>query len=189
MNAREFPQLETDRLRLRAFALTDAADVKRLAGDWQIADTTLNIPHPYEDGMAELWIANHPKQFAEEKGVTLAITLKREGTLIGAISLMNLVKDHQAELGYWVNPAFWNQGICTEAGRILLQYAFTELGLIRIHASHLTRNPASGRVMEKLGLRHEGSRRQHRKKWDIYEDQEVYGILKTEWVGGPKLST
>lgn len=57
------------------------------------------------------------------------------------------------------------------------------LGLLRIHASHLTRNPASGRVMQKLGMRHEGSRREHAVKWDKLEDLELYGILKREFAG------
>jgi hypothetical protein len=55
----ELPRLGTERLLLRPFALSDAADVLRLAGDRAIADTTLNIPHPYEAGMAEEWIATH----------------------------------------------------------------------------------------------------------------------------------
>jgi len=179
---REIPRLETERLLLRPFGPGDAVEVQRLAGDRLIADTTLNIPHPYEDGMADQWISNHPRIFAEGKGVTFAITLKSSGALVGAISLMGMTEDHQAELGYWIGSHCWNQGICTEAGLAVVRYAFSALGLIRVHASHLTRNPASGRVLQKLGMRHESSRRQHRKKWDKYEDLEVYGLLKDEWI-------
>jgi RimJ/RimL family protein N-acetyltransferase len=183
MPAPEIPPLESDRLILRPFVPADAPEVKRLAGDRRIADTTLNIPHPYEDGMAEKWIAAHPGIFAARQGVTFAMVLKPEGILVGAISLMHLTEGHQAELGYWVAPSFWNQGLCTEAGRLILRYAFSELNLIRVHATHLTRNPASGRVMRKLGFRHEGSRPKHRRKWDKFEDVEVYGVLKAGWSG------
>src|SRR4051812_1681184 len=124
---REIPTLKTERLSLRPFALADAADVTRLAGDPLVADTTLNIPHPYEDGMAVQWISGHSRTFAEEKGVTFAITLEPEGTLVGAISLMRMLTGHQAELGYWVASPYWNQGICTEAGTAVLKYAFSEL--------------------------------------------------------------
>jgi ribosomal-protein-alanine N-acetyltransferase len=63
----------------------------------------------------------------------------------------------------------------------VLQYGFSVLGLHRIHASHLTRNPASGRVMQKLGMVHEGCARQHVRRWDEFEDLELHGILAEEW--------
>lgn len=182
------PQLETGRLVLRPFTTADAAEVRRLAGDRAIADTTLNIPHPYEAGMAEAWIGTHQDTFDREQGVTLAITRKPDGVLVGAIGLMGLVKGHQAELGYWIGKPYWSEGYCTEAARVLLRYAFTDLALVRVHATHLTRNPASGRVMQKIGMRHEGCRRHHVKKWDQLEDVELYGILRQDWDEGAGLA-
>lgn len=175
---RSQPILETKRLILRPFALTDAPDVQCLAGDRAIADTTLNMPHPYEDGMAEAWIGSHQAIFDDGKGVHFAITLRSDGALVGAISLMGMVKGHQAEMGYWIGKPYWNQGYCTEAGRAVVSYAFSELGLARVHAGHLTRNPASGRVMQKIGMQHEGCRRQHVQKWGKFEDLDLYGILR-----------
>ena len=178
---KKIPTLQTERLRLRPYGIQDAADVQRLVGDSAIADTTLNIPHPYPDGLAAEWISKHQDAFAKEEGVTFAITRKSDDSLTGTMSLMGMVKGHQAELGYWIATPFWNQGFCTEAGQALLRYAFLELGLVRVHACHMTRNPASGRVMQKLGMLHEGCRRQHRIKGERYEDMELYGILKKEW--------
>ncbi len=175
------PKLETERLVLRPFGLKDAPEVQRLAGDWAIADTTGVIPHPYEDGMAEEWISTHQDAFDKAQEVNFAITLKPCGTLIGAIGFRDIVKGHQAELGYWIGKPYWNQGYCTEAARAVMQYAFDEYDLIRVHAVFFSRNPASGRVMQKLGMTHEGTRRQHVKKWDKYEDLELYGILRDEW--------
>lgn len=176
------PTLDTDRLCLRPFTLGDAAEVQRLAGERVIADTTLNIPHPYQKGMAEQWIAGHHTIFSEERGVTFAITRRLKNQLLGAISLMDMAKGHQAELGYWVGSEYWNQGICTEAAVAILRYAFLELGLVRIHARHLTRNPRSGRVMQKLGMLHEGARKSHVTKWDRLEDEEIYGVLKEDFI-------
>ena len=172
------PTFETKRLLLRPFELSDAKDVQHLAGDRAIADTTLNIPHPYKDGMAEDWISRHEDAFNKKEGVTFAVVDKKSGKLIGAMSLMGLAEGHQAELGYWIGKPYWNNGYCTEAGNAVMDYAFTALGLIRIHACHITRNPASGKVMKKLGMDYEGSRKQHAKRWDKSEDLELYGILK-----------
>ena len=174
------PTLETERLILRPFAVSDAGDVQRLAGVRAIADTTLNIPHPYGDGVAEEWISNHQGTFDDGKGVTFAITSRSDGSLFGAISLMGMVEGHQAELGYWIGEPFWGQGFCTEAACAVLDYAFGSLGLVRVHACHIKRNPASGRVMQKLGMRHEGSLSQHVKKGHRLEDLALYGILKED---------
>jgi RimJ/RimL family protein N-acetyltransferase len=177
---KKIPRLETERLILRPFGPVDAAEVMRLAGDRAVADTTLNIPHPYKKGMAEEWISTHQECFEKDQGVAWAITRKSDSALVGAISLMEMAKGHQAGLGYWIGKPYWNQGYCTEAGKAVLSCAFSDLSLMRIHACHITRNPASGRVMQKIGMRHEGCRRQHVKKWDKAEDLELYGILKTE---------
>ena len=150
------PTLTTQRLILRPFAPEDAPVVQRLAGDRAVADTTERIPHPYENGMAETWIATHPQQFRDLKECTFAIVLKDGQQVIGAVGLTLTMAHARGELGYWIGREFWNHGYCTEAARAVVEYGFSVLGLHRIHARHLTRNPASGRVMEKLGMQYEG---------------------------------
>jgi len=175
------PALHTERLILRPFRPEDAPAVQRLAGDPAIASTTTNIPHPYEDGLAEQWISNHAARYEAGECATFAITLRESGELIGAIGLEISREHRRAELGYWVGVPWWNQGYCTEAARALVAYGFRELSLHRIYAMHFRRNPASGKVMRKIGMRHEGSLRQHVSKWGTFEDVEVYGILREEF--------
>ena len=175
------PQLKTSRLILRSFDLADAKKVQILAGDRAIASTTLNIPHPYEDGMAEEWIRTHPEKFQRGEFVNFAIVLRSRNELIGAIGLALHQEHFHAEMGYWVGKPYWNQGYCTEAAREVLRYGFEELSLNRIHVMHLSRNPASGKVMKKIGMIHEGRRRQHILKWGVFEDVELYGLLKSEF--------
>jgi ribosomal-protein-alanine N-acetyltransferase len=174
------PTLETDRLSLRPFTLDDAPRVQELAGDRAIADTTLHIPHPYADGAAGAWIDTHDAEFAAGKSVVFAVALRSTDTLVGAIGLTLDSNDARAEMGYWIGKPYWNRGYATEAGRAVLDYAFNELELNRVYASYLRRNPASGRVMEKLGMQHEGRLRQHIRKWGVFEDLEVRGILRSE---------
>ena len=80
------PTIPLERLMLRPFQLEDASVVQKLAGDPYIAETTLYIPHPYEDGMAEAWIEPHAHNFHEERLLELAIVHKEESYLIGAIT-------------------------------------------------------------------------------------------------------
>ncbi len=186
----ERPTLNTARLVLRPFATEDGPDVQRLAGAEEIASVTLHIPHPYEDGLAEAWIATHQQQFDLGATVTCAVTLRDNGELIGAVGL-EVNKPHlYGELGYWIGVPYWRRGYCTEAARAIVGYGFDVLNLHRIYACHLARNPASGRVMRKLGMKQEGYLRHHVRKWGVFEDLVEYGLLRDEWAlaGRPLLA-
>ncbi|NLF32665.1 MAG: GNAT family N-acetyltransferase [Planctomycetes bacterium] len=179
------PTLTTPRLTLRPFAPADAADVSRLAGAREVAQTMLYMPHPYDEGMAERWIASLDGDWAAGRELNLAMTLAATGELIGSVGLSGMDNPHQrAELGYWVGVPYWGRGYCTEAARGLIRYAFAELGLHRVFAHHFTRNPASGRVLAKAGMTHEGTLRKHALRWGVFEDREVWGILATDSAAG-----
>lgn len=175
------PKFETERLILRPFEVSDAQRVRELAGDRLIADTTANIPHPYKKGMAEDWISSHENDFNSKKSVHLAIILKSTRELIGAIGLLIEKKFNRAELGYWIGKDLWNQGYCTEAARAIVEYGFSQLKLNKITSSHFLRNPASGKVMRKIGMKKEGFRKEHVIKWNKYEDLVEFAILRKEW--------
>lgn len=175
------PTLPTARLLLRPFALADAPEVRRLAGDREVAATTLRIPHPYPEGAAEEWIAAQKALFDDHKEINFAVVLRAGQALLGAIGLMLRTDDSKAELGYWIGRPYWGQGFCTEAARAIVRYGFEDLGLNRIYAHHMAHNPASGRVMEKLGMTREGRLRQHVAKWGRFEDVVAYGILREEY--------
>jgi RimJ/RimL family protein N-acetyltransferase len=181
------PTLQTERLVLRPFMLGDAPAVQRLAGDRAIADTTLSIPHPYPDGAAEEWIQGRTPRFSDGLGVTFAISDPADLSLLGAIGLVIQPAHAMAELGYWVAVPCWGRGYATEASRVVLDFGFRTLRLHRIHAHHLVRNPASGRVMQKLGMQLEGIHRHAVRKWGIFEDIAHYAILETDWpLAGPR---
>lgn len=173
--------IQTPRLILRPFCLRDAQAVQHLAGDWEIADTTSNIPHPYEDGMAETWIETNSPGNEAGALATFAIVLRDHQQLIGAIGLTLDRQNNKAELGYWVGKSSWNLGYATEAAKAILEYGFVDLRLNRIGARHFARNPSSGRVMQKVGMLLEGKARQATIKWGKYEDLILYGILHKEW--------
>lgn len=153
-----------------------------LAGDRDVAKTTLAIGHPYELSSAENWIATHQEGFEKGEQAVFAITLKNNHELIGAMGLGLNLDQEIAELGYWIGKSYWGKGYCTEAARAVLHFAFTKLRLNRVHAHHFSHNLASGRVMQKVGMHHEGCLRKHVKKWGEFFDVEAYGILRSVFV-------
>ncbi len=175
------PTLSGASLILRPFSARDAPVVQALAGAKEVASTTLTIPHPYEDGVAEAWIESHALGYAAGTLATFAIVERSAQQPVGAIGLSLKPAHARAEMGYWIGVPFWNRGYATEAARMMLRFGFEELGLNRIHAQHFVRNPASGRVLQKVGMRYEGRLRQHVQRWGNFEDLEQYGILAQEW--------
>ncbi len=169
------PTLTTARLLLRPLVPADAVDVQRIAGAIEVAGTTANIPHPYPDGAAEEFIAGRAPAWRDEIAATWAIT--RDGALVGCIGLQLFGRTHaRASLGYWIAHAEWNRGYATEAAQATLAWAFAD-GWHRVEAMHLSRNPASGRVMEKLGMRREARLRDYFRRFGAWEDVELYAIL------------
>jgi len=110
--------------------------------------------------------------------------------LIGAVGLTGFRTQHaHAELGYWVGKDYWGKGYCTEAVREIVRFGFEQLGLNRVFGRHMARNLASGRVMDKAGLKYEGRLRQHLFRWQKFEDLDFRGLLKSEWANGRDVGT
>ncbi|HSA56907.1 MAG TPA: GNAT family protein [Gemmatimonadaceae bacterium] len=89
----------------------------------------------------------------------------------------------RGEPGYWIALECWGRGLATEASAAVLELGFATLGLNRPRAMHFTRNPASGRVMLKLGMRFEGIHRQYLVKNSRLEDVARYALLREDWAG------
>lgn len=161
------PRLATRRLLLRPFTFADARRIEALAGDAQVARGSVRIPHPYPypTGLAVRWVASHEVAWQSGGGVYYAVTSKENGELQGSVSLQlaerRLAAGKMAyvgTLGYWLGVDYWGEGRMSEAVAALLAFAFLELGVDRIEASHASDNPASGRVMQKCGLKPLGER-------------------------------
>ncbi|MFW5748313.1 MAG: GNAT family N-acetyltransferase [Chloroflexota bacterium] len=173
--------MQTDRLMLRPLEADDITPLHELAGDRRVAEGTLNIPHPYEREQAVTFVRHAMDGMMRGDQYTLAIALRDTDQLIGVIS-MRVREPHQsAEIGYWVGVPYWNEGYTTEAARRLLRFAFEYLKLNRVYAIHFVDNPASGRVMQKIGMRHEGTLRQHFYRCGEFKDCAYYGILRSEF--------
>ncbi len=179
------PLLTTERLTLRPFTLADAPAVVRLLSDREVAKT-LTVPFPYGLRHAREWIASHAPAAERSERFAWAITAKEADRLMGAIELRVHSQPHVGELGYWLGRDFWGQGYMTEAAQAVLAYGFREVGLYRIQAKHWHNNPASGRVMQKIGMTYEGTLRAATFRWGEYLDVLVYAVLRDERTEGLK---
>ncbi len=175
------PTITSQRLVLRPFALSDCDAVTALAGEREIAEMTALVPHPYAKSDAETWISGHASAFDSGKSAEWAIVRAADARLVGAIGAIFSANHNRADFGYWIGKPFWGQGYATEAGRRMVQHLFDDRGLMRVAAFHFTRNPASGRVLQKIGLTQEGLFRKHIKKWGEYHDCVMYGLVKDDW--------
>ena len=175
-----FPTLRTDRLLLRQFQLSDATDVQHLAGVKEVAAGTF-LPHPYTDGIAEQWITSQQEDSEAGTLVNFAIVLLANDTLIGSIGLAIVAEHQHARMGYWLGVPYWNQGYATDAVQAVLAYGFDQRQLHRIYAPHFLNNPASGRVLQKVGMTYEGRMREHYRRFGEYVDVELYGMLEQDF--------
>ena len=123
---------------------------------------------------------NHLDQFNDDRSFEFAITDKMTGKLYGAIGLSNNQMFNNGEIAYWVGEEYWGNGYATEAAEAIIKFAFVEKGYNKVFARYFASNGASGRVLEKLGMRKEGILREQVKKDNTYVDLVYLGILKSE---------
>jgi RimJ/RimL family protein N-acetyltransferase len=135
--------LVTQRLRLRPFRRSDAAEFTRLAGDWAVASMTSDIPHPLTQAQAMAWLRPSRGE------VRFAVEFK--GQLIGGAGFYRR-RSGAAELGFWLGRPWWGRGYATEATRAVVRHGFQARRLPGFTSSHFVANHASAAVLRKLGF-------------------------------------
>ncbi len=173
----KIPTLETARLKLRPYSEADIAELVPLIGAREVAATTFAFRIPIPSKTREIFSFSY-RSLAGSGWRLLCATMDRQ---IGGVGLYLEEQNQHAELGYWLGVPYWGKGYATEAAREMLRYGFEDLQLHRIFASHFKHNPASGRILRKLGMRYEGCQREHLRKWDQFVDSELYGMLRHDW--------
>ena len=175
------PTLHTARLTLRPARMSDAEDMYEYARDPEVARHVLWDAHQ-SIHQTRAYLRYLIRQYRNASPATYAITLRDSGKMIGTIGFMWVQTDNRsAEVGYSLSRAYWNQGIMSEALRVIVAFGFEKLGLNRIEAQHESDNPASGRVMAHAGMRHEGTLRQRVYNKGRYSDVELYAIVRSDY--------
>ncbi len=181
--------IETERLVLRPFRSEDAPVMFRnWAGDREVPRyLTWNVHRNVSDteNVVNMWVA----EYNDIKTYRWAIVLKEAEEPIGSIDIVRIYENiDSAEIGYCIGKPWWGKGIMTEAFSAIIPYLF-EVGFNRIDAAHAVKNPASGRVMQKCGLKYEGTFRQFfRSTAGELLDLNFYSILREDFLSGNIIS-
>ncbi|MEQ1733090.1 MAG: GNAT family protein, partial [Bacteroidia bacterium] len=177
-NMQNFPELLTERLRIGKIRPSAIAKIVEYANNKTISDNTLTFPYPYYEENAIYWINFSNQGFLSKENFVFAIYQKDTERFIGGIGLHLDKKHNKAELGYWIAEPFWNKGFATEAGKEILRYGFEVLNLNKIYATHFLYNPASEKILLKIGMKYEADLKEHYFKNGKYEDVRQYYLLK-----------
>lgn len=145
--------IQTKRLELRPFKPSDSERLAKIINNINISYMCYRIPYPYTIEAAEAWLCARE---SDENERTWAITLKNDPKLIGGISLLKDSKTNSAELGYWLGEEYWGNKYMSEAATAILHYGFNHLNYKEINADVFDDNPASRRILEKLGMHYNG---------------------------------
>ena len=180
--------IETDRLLLRKVEMNDAESIfNNWAKDPENVKYVTWKAHESIDETTRIvssWISN----YKSEKYYRWMIVLKENNSVVGGIDVVSMFEDLECcEIGYILSKKYWNRGFMSEALNAVLDYLFCKVGFHRIHAKHDVSNPASGRVMEKNGLKYEGILRKFiRNNSGLWVDTAIYSILNSEFVKNGK---
>ena len=177
MRFAKFHEMETDRLVLRKLQLGDVYEYyERLFGDGDVSRYMLFDPHQSIMESLES-VQRKLARYEEENYYCWGVALKEDEGLIGLIELVRIEEQTSTcSFVYMLGCNYWNQGYGTEMLKAVIRFAFEELEIQRIHVDHMTKNVASGRVMEKAGMKHIGTEIGKYEKLGISYDAEVYEI-------------
>jgi ribosomal-protein-alanine N-acetyltransferase len=174
--------LETERLALRRFAPGDAgAMFRNWASDPDVTEFLTWPPHATVAASAQV-LAEWAGSYAKPDFYFWAIALKQSGEPIGSISVVEMdEKTAAAQIGYCIGKAWWRKGYTSEALRAVAKFLFEDVGMARVEARHDPRNPNSGKVMAKAGMKYEGTHRKAGRNNRGICDEAFYAILAEDY--------
>ena len=172
--------MQNEALLMRPLETGDANAILDLVVAPEIAANTF-VPQPYPPDGASEFIRLGQASWRDGDAYVFGIIEKSSKRFAGCMGLHPVPEHNRAEVGYWLGAPFWGRGLATTALRLLLQFAFETLKINRVEAGHFLHNPASGRVMQKAGMRLEGRRRRYLLHREQYKDVLWFAILREEY--------
>jgi ribosomal-protein-alanine N-acetyltransferase len=177
------PVLETERLRLRPLTLDDDVAVFALASDPEVARFVRFEAHR-DLAETRAFLELVQRHYRRGDPFAWAIVRREDGRLIGSCGFVSqAVELKSAEIGYWLGKPYWGKGYAVEAAQALVRFGFKQMALERVEAKCFLENCAGQRVIEKLGMKFEGTDCSEMIKGG-YPELKLYGITRQEWVAG-----
>ena len=178
------PTLETERLILRRLVIEDAQSFFDTSmSDERVTDNLIKGAHKSISESVER-VTNIVNEYEDQEFCYWGIELKATGELIGAIDFYHFdFPTENCEVGFTLGYEWWNQGYGTEALKAVMDFGFSHMNIHKIAAAHNTDNPASGKIMQKVGMKQEGLiRHMIRNAKNQYKDCAIYGIFQEEYL-------
>ena len=180
---RPTPEISTPRLRLRALRSDDSRAVHAYAFDPDVARFM-----PWRSHSTEGFAQGLVNVMTQPGFLNWAVTIPPADLAIGMIFLHSYSRQHhKAELAFSLAKSQWGRGLATEAANAVLRFAFDVLGLNRIEALCMPGNAASIRVIERLGMKREGTMRRVHHRYDGFHDMELFAMLSSDVPESPPM--
>ena len=177
-----FEQLETENLRLRKFRIEDTdCFFQRVGGSEEVTKYMLWLPHKSVSESQES-IEKILARYETGNTYTWAIALAKDDSVIGRIDLLRFDEENSScSFAYMLGKEFWGRGFGTESLKAVFVFAFEKMEMQRIVADHMSENVASGKVMQKVGMRFVQKHLQKYEKCGKYYDADEYAIDAEDW--------
>lgn len=184
MNHKGTQKIETERLVLRRFTLDDVQDAyEGWYSDPEVAMCMQWEVHTDIEQTKKFITEYFIESYENLNSYRWAIALNENNKCVGSVGLFVAVDYHSvADVAYALSKEYWNKGIISEALTAVIHYGLLEVGINRIEAFHAVSNPASGKVMQKAGMKYEGHARQKYKSQRGFEDSDLYAILREDLI-------
>jgi [ribosomal protein S5]-alanine N-acetyltransferase len=186
----QYPRINGLLVNLRELSINDAMDISRLM-TYNISRSLWEVPYPYTIENALEFINSSHRDFKSLKAVNFAIQYKNNlesvNRIVGIIGLKNIDYDKKnTNLGYWIGEPYWGNGIATESVTLVINYAFSVLGLEEVYAYVYSENKASIRVLEKNGMTKKGEANEYNQMSDRYKNSFKFMIQRRYIMDKPK---
>jgi ribosomal-protein-alanine N-acetyltransferase len=177
---KSFPELETERIRLRKIYPDDANEIFLIRSNDKIM-RFLDIPRHYSISDSQKLIETAEESYKKETGINWAIIEKLSNSFIGYIGFIRIYSEHcRAEIGYVLKPEYWGKGFMYETINRLVRFGFKEMNLHSIEANVNPLNERSQKVLGRVGFKKEAYFRENYLFDGKFLDSEIYSLLEKD---------